>query len=364
MNDKERLLQSIFEKKGTITAIIGLSKNAGKSTLLNWLMQKSPINNLGVLTTGRDGEDFDTVAKLQAAQHPKMSSSHSNKDNKKPHPKPKISVPPKTLFVTTTKVVREHSPYLSIIEKSRFKAAGESLWLVRTETLLNTEIVGPPTVKEQIEIANEMLKLGAEHVFIDGSFDRKAISLAVDVKNIVLVAGAGVGELEEVKKRIRYLDLLTRIEEVSEGKRLQIKESQEVKEQIAFFSKKAAKPYVLDQFDRLIGNEKMLKLYLEKEEIEALYLPTSLTYRAFSIIKGAFFNRNIKLIVKHPLNISIDNESLERFLPQLYTMRKMAINAVAVNSYDPYGKHLDCDILRAAIRKDFDYPVVDVTEAI
>ena len=44
-----------------IIAIAGICKNAGKTSLLNAILGAKPDISFGVLSTGIDGEDLDTV---------------------------------------------------------------------------------------------------------------------------------------------------------------------------------------------------------------------------------------------------------------------------------------------------------------
>ncbi len=61
--NKIRIKEDFRTTQASITALIGLSKNAGKTSFLNWLSAHLEITQAGIITTGRDGEDFDLVSK-------------------------------------------------------------------------------------------------------------------------------------------------------------------------------------------------------------------------------------------------------------------------------------------------------------
>ena len=59
------MLKSLASKYKTVP-ILGLTKNAGKTTFLNWLLEQAPETDLALAVTssGRDGEEKDLVTGL------------------------------------------------------------------------------------------------------------------------------------------------------------------------------------------------------------------------------------------------------------------------------------------------------------
>ncbi|MDZ4121487.1 MAG: hypothetical protein U1C33_03650, partial [Candidatus Cloacimonadaceae bacterium] len=55
------ILRLLAPQGKTTIALIGLSKNAGKTSLLNFLIKSAPRIRFGIMSTGRDGEEQDTV---------------------------------------------------------------------------------------------------------------------------------------------------------------------------------------------------------------------------------------------------------------------------------------------------------------
>lgn len=342
ITEKERLLEALKSKNRSFTVIIGLSKNAGKSTFLNWLLEKPILHSTGIITTGRDGEDYD-------------ESIHINRGRQ--FAKPKIFIPAGTLFSTVKDIVRQESSALTILEKLSCKAAGKELWLVRANYDLNTEIVGPPSVKEQVEVAEKMFSYGVQHVLIDGSYDRKAIVSANAAEHIVLAVSPAAGNLTEIKELIDNLKMLMEIRQIDkEGLALP-------PDRLALLSQKNKRPSILD-YERLLGNEKEVGSLLSRDkDIASLYLPTGFTEKSYSLLKSYIKDRKIDIIVTHPLNITLKNSSLKQLLPQLSVTRKFHIDAIAVNSFSADGGHIDCDLIRSSVREMISVPVIDVMEA-
>ena len=57
---KEQLLQRLHSVR--TMSIVGMCKNAGKTTMLNWLLEQGRLQGtLGLTSIGRDGESTDVV---------------------------------------------------------------------------------------------------------------------------------------------------------------------------------------------------------------------------------------------------------------------------------------------------------------
>ncbi len=358
-NDKERLLQAVAQDGKRITVIAGLSKNAGKTTFLNWLLERTDFSRKGIITTGRDGEDFDVIEKIR---------------------KPKVSIPASAIFTARASAIRKKGGFVHLLEKLPFKAGGKNIWLVKTDFAFEGEITGPPSVLEQIEAAKIMLNYGAEHVFIDGSLDRKAISSAREVDSLIVTGSPVYGSLESLKNGFKRLADLTKIKCFEDeffpetgGQLLQ-------DEQIKLVSKAGTGRQEAEllslPYKTLLGHEKEIAETLksfsrkngmpdrEKESL-FLYVPTSLTERSFTLLKGVLQElSHLKIVIKHPFYLQLEEQSAARLIREnaLLTLRKMEIAGFVVNSYAVNGNHLDCEQFRETIRQEFTLPVVDVRE--
>lgn len=349
--DKERLLDSINRPGKQITVIVGLSKNAGKTTLLNWLLEHTAFSRKGVITTGRDGEDIDVLEKID---------------------KPQVRVPASSLFTVRASEIHRKSPYLQILEKLPYKAGGENIWLVKTENALNVEIVGPPSVAEQIETAGRILSYGAEHIFVDGSLDRKAIGSSPDVNSLIICGSPAYGDLPSLKREFRKLEDLTLIRELREKYSTSLTEELLKDDNINLALCSGAEldkvELVSLPYETLLGHEKNVSNYVAKRGKEAtfLYIPTSVTERVFHAgLKGLLQEfGDLELVIKHPFHLQLEEQTLNwlRSSDRLLALKKLDIAGFTINSYAIDGKHIDCEFFRKSIREEFMIPVVDVME--
>ncbi len=359
-SDKERLLQAVCREGKRITVITGLSKNAGKTTFLNWLLERTPFSRKGIITTGRDGEDIDVLERIK---------------------KPKVSIPEAAIFSAGISEISRKAAYLHLLEKLPYRAGGKNIWLVRAETGLAGEITGPPTIKEQIDTARRILEHGADHVFIDGSLDRKAIGSAAEVDTLIVAGSPAYGSISNLRKGFAGLYELTRIEKLTDAVKVNIEQQlldDELLKLIYLKEEKGFTPEIIPlSYKTLLGHEKEIIGSIDsqtgtrkedknrEEERIFLYIPTSLTERSFLLLKDIFRERpGFRIIIKHPFQLHLD-ESSRNWLQErslLLTIRGLEIAGFVINSYAVQGNHLDCRELRRAIRKDFPLPVVDIRE--
>lgn len=175
-------------------ALAGLSKNAGKTTALNFMLQSAPqagyaASSLGLVSTGRDGEFTDAVTDL---------------------PKPLVWAPAGALVVTVRDALTaggfgDAAPATAdpaaLDELSVFP--WETPWgpvvLARVRHAGHVVLVGPGSVSRLQQCLDQLEAAGATLTLIDGSLDRLAAAAPGVADGVVLSCGAAAGEsLEKV----------------------------------------------------------------------------------------------------------------------------------------------------------------------
>jgi hypothetical protein len=324
--------QHFLQKLGTdwkLAAIVGLSKNAGKTTFLNWIVSKFADKKIGIITTGRDGEDNDLVGG---------------------HKKPKVLVPAGSFFSTGEKVIKREANSIKIITKLPYIAGGQRLWLVQATEQIYSEIIGPATAFDQVELAKKIISLGANHVFIDGSLDRKSIALSDEIDALILVAGASGGDLNYINKEISRIALLADFPKI----KIPIEDYTKI-------SYKLDNKIFTTELDSILNQEKRILEIADIDEAEWIYFPKAFTSINYEKLHSAL--KKVKFIFYHPLHIQLKYNQLERIVTKTFVLSKIKIDAIVLNSYSVKGNHLDCELLRSEIRNRFsEIPVIDITE--
>lgn len=310
-------------------AIVGVCKNAGKTTFLNALMQQHNYIKWGVMSTGRDGEPEDVLFKT---------------------PKPRVSLGRGSLFCSYSSCINDHGSNVSILKKTMWLSGGKPIWIAKAEQDIHTEICGPQSVKDLTACAALLLSLGAEKVIIDGSLDRKSIVLSDSLDTIILVIGAGFGDIKSINTELKRLLSLAAIPIAEElgtdvAKRLLDGESIRLK---------LDKRWVNTGFKSLIGNEKsIIELIGKAVKPSALYIPGAYTSAVNARLANAI--SNLQVVVRNPECIKLSDGELSSFIsnrnPQCLIPLK--IKAIAINANAVGAASIDADLLRNSLRKDF-----------
>jgi hypothetical protein len=317
-----------------IYAIAGLSKNAGKTSFLNYLVANLSDQRLGVLTTGRDGEEKDEVFG---------------------NPKPPLKLKTGTLFTAAAPALEKQGSAIRVLEKLPYSLGTGPLWLLETLRDVETEITGPATAAAQIQVAEHMLAQDAELVLIDGSLDRKSIALRPEVQGIFLVAGSSYGNLEKINSELSRLLRLSGLP-VYPNKKIPGPDHL-----IALLHKGR---WQTTTFTSLLGNEQEISDLLLTSHPDGIYLPGALTDSVLLSLKPAL--KAIKtVVVRHPLHLHLSPANLDFLLStrRLFCLQPFTIIALVLNSWSVKGNHLDSNKFRASIRQQYpSLPVLDICE--
>ncbi len=153
-------------------AVIGLVKNAGKTTVVNALLAAEE-QCLGLTSLGLDGERTDHLTGLA---------------------KPRISPPAGTL-VATTRGSLERSHYaLDAIEELPFHTPLGRVVIGRAGGRGEVEVSGPTTLAELRATVERLRALGAAQVLVDGAINRIGSASPRVSDGLVLATGGMVGD--------------------------------------------------------------------------------------------------------------------------------------------------------------------------
>jgi len=154
-----------------LLSVIGLCKNAGKTTILNavlssYLSEQSPPL-WGLMSIGLDGETRDRATLGE---------------------KPEIFVTEGTIFVTPAHLWNQSDTSKEILDVLQSGSSLGSLLLVRAKSDGSIQLSGPST-RAGIRYGIQKLEtFGANKIIIDGSIDRRVLSIE-DVSDVLLCTG-------------------------------------------------------------------------------------------------------------------------------------------------------------------------------
>lgn len=343
VNPTDKLFENISNLNAL--AIVGLSKNSGKTSLLNFLLSKMDTEkkSIGVLTTGRDGETKDLVFKSD---------------------KPEVMLKKGVLFSTFYQEASIQSPFIEIKGILDIETPMGNIVIAETKEDIKTQIIGPPSVYEQKYVVNFMRDAGADLIFIDGSLDRRSILLSELCDGVIYVAGASytnkmpkiVSELEKEYNKTLIPKLSKSLIDADLKNNLD-------KNNVIIKYKDDNEFYL----DSLLGKDQLLKEKLKGQQnsIKDIFINTSFTDRIFDKVKHQLRKFKGRLIFLNSFNILLNEDNFKLLLTHCdtYTINNVPLLAFGVNSFSDTGYHIDCDEFRNTLRSKYpDIPVLDIME--
>ncbi len=320
----------ILDEELKVTAIAGICKNAGKTTLLNHLLSLLPEFRLGVFSTGIDGEETDSVFRI---------------------PKPRVRLAKGTLFCCDTANLDQYGSAVTVVERLTGSDVLRPLWLVRAELPLAAEITGPASVNSQTGVLDRLFACGTDKALIDGSLDRKSVVLSPAVDAVVILLGASYGSLSSISLELRRLQLLNQLPVAD------LDRSNPMYDNLL----SAQTIWLQDQnewrdthISSLLGQTDTIKRLLEPG-VQALYIPGSLTDAVAAKLHAPLREAGIRLLFRHPDCLKLTQPKLERLLQDITctALIPFGIRSFVLNSRGVGAPDQDASEFRARLRREF-----------
>jgi len=164
------LLADLKRKYKTLS-VVGMAKNAGKTTTLNYLIEEADAEGfaIGVTSTGRDGESRDLVTGTD---------------------KPRVYLYPDTLVSVPTGLFQSADAGLEILRMTKYHTSLGPVMICRVVDSGYVQVAGPVLTSDHKLLCDELTRLGAEMILIDGAVDRRSIAAPETSDAIILATGA------------------------------------------------------------------------------------------------------------------------------------------------------------------------------
>lgn len=292
-------------------SIVGMCKNAGKTTVLNWLLGRSRDRVFGLTSIGRDGESTDVVTGTE---------------------KPGIYVSEGTLIATAKDMLALSDITQEIVHTTGIPTPLGEVVLVRARSAGNVQLAGPSITSQLRTVSDLFLSLGAEQTIIDGALGRKSLGARTVAEGVILCTGASYDM--RMEKVVSDTANIFRI--------MNLKKANSVPEK----------------------SEKDLKDVL-KETGEAL-IPGALTDTAVVPLLKSGVLKNARLVVQDPSKVLLSPDALDKLSIRnvtLETVEAATVLCVTVNPVSAYGWKFDADAFLKAMTAAVDVPVINVKEA-
>ncbi len=292
-------------------SIVGMCKNAGKTTMLNWLLAHSGRGRvLGLTSIGRDGESTDVVTGTE---------------------KPSIFVPAGTLIATAKDMLWLGDVTKEILVSTGIPTPLGEVIIMRARSDGYVQLAGPSITTQLKSVSQAFFDLGAEQSIIDGALGRKSLGARQVAEGIVLCTGASYHM--RMEKVIADTVSIYRI--------MNLPKAQTVP---------AAPEGTLEQ--------------CLKERGEALVTGALTDSMVLPLLRAGVLRKN-RLVVADPSKVLLSPDTLDKM--QLREVRLETAEAartlcITVNPVSAYGWKFDKDEFRARLQEAVDVPVINVKE--
>lgn len=310
--------------------IVGVSKNSGKTTTLNALIDRYKHDILGLTSIGLDGEALDQVNFL---------------------PKPKIKVYPNMVVATAqsclddTKVVYRilcDTPCLTPLGRIR-------LALCESEGYI---MLAGPSTNDEMNMILTLLKLYAKRIFVDGALSRQTFSAIHELEGIILATGASFSPVmaETVLKTKHMIDVFQYPK--------------------TSFNIPPNYVIVIKCFEGMImrqnkSHEAMKQVFsLHKNTIEWLYIKGAITDRFMDLLVDLRIS-HVTLIIDDPTKLLFHHRYhvlLEKLNIAVEVIKSVPLLLITINPFNPSGEPYDDEIFKNEIKKLSTIPVINVKE--
>ena len=171
---KSALWHRIHTSGMSTLAVMGMTKNTGKTVALNHILAQAAAAqvDIGVTSIGRDGEDRDQVFF---------------------NPKPPILVWPGTLVATARETLQRAKVRWKLIDSTEIDSPMGEILVVKVLEYGEMEVAGASRGSDQLKVISRLKQCGASLVILDGALGRSHHASPAIANGVILATGAAIG---------------------------------------------------------------------------------------------------------------------------------------------------------------------------
>jgi hypothetical protein len=344
MTPWETWLNSLQEKNIRSISVVGLSKNAGKTTVLNAIGHAAFLQDLtiGLCSIGVDGEKTDVW---------------SGK------PKPPVHVYPGQWVATVKFAFDLATGEWEIIERTHLTSVMGDVYIGRCIQEGNILLTGTSTVEAVSVITQRLMARGIRLCLVDGAYDRIAASSPAVTDGMVFVAGAQAGpsisQVAEMTERFLFPYLLPSVEINKDLLRF-VTERTQHPEWVWIQEKENGRDLVWKHGKWLDLNTSEKIRFPRQARLLRLGALTSLHWNRLMALSGTRWT----IVLEDPSCSFVPYEWLRSGLQQghkLQVVRSVQLLGVFINPVSPDGYEFDKQEMKQAFERRF--PTVTVMDA-
>lgn len=311
-------------------SIVGNCKNAGKTTVLNYLIQKLYPKPIAITSIGLDGEKYDALSKL---------------------PKPRIFVYPGMIIATAKDTLKECQATYHLLYETNISSSMGNIVVIRIIEGGNCLIGGPSTIEQMEKLLLDLHQFSIEKILIDGAFFRLSLTTISEATLFVVGANYHYDMHKVIVHTQAQLTLFS----------IQVFESEYLKKQTNITLIDCHNHYHPLQIASLLEKDDVWQ-YVDSHTTH-IYIPHAIT--STFIQKWLKLRRvqRIQLIVKYPTHIVISDALLKRMMryhDDVFVLYPSDIVGLCFNPYAVKGYTFDNDAFEKELQQITDLPIFNV----
>jgi hypothetical protein len=336
----KKLLHTL--KKYKSISIIGMDKNVGKTTTLNYIINETEDNTiLGLTSIGRDGEEEDVV-----------TSTH----------KPRIYIRKNTYIATAKSCFLDSDVTKEIIATTGINTPMGEIVIFKALSDGYVQLAGPSFNYYLEHICSELQKLGCDIVIADGAISRKSLASPSVTKGTILCTGASLNKniYKVVEQTAHSVKLLS-------TKPCENEEILKIAKEISSLSKVS----IIDKHKNAKKLDVKTALDSSKEIIESLDEDSEYVVingilgdkLLDNIMKNSTKYKGITFLVQDGTKLFLSKEVLYKFEKtggRINSLSPINIICITANPKSPFGYEFDKDKFLGLLKSEIDLPVFDI----
>ena len=323
-------------------SIIGMCKNAGKTTVLNHIIQNFADDGqiLALTSIGRDGEAIDTITGTA---------------------KPGIYVYAGTIIATAAELLEECDITREILLTTGISTPLGEVVVLRAISDGYVQLAGPSMVSQLGQLTQMFSRYGTNRILIDGAVSRKTLCSRSLTEGTILCTGASCGSGMEavIDKTLHVCEILS----------LPVTENTSLRQFIKTKKNNTAKALFCGgrniDLPQEMSIEEGLRTYSQNNTTE-IFIDGALSDHLLQqlLLSGAGLS-GIKLIVHDASKILVSSANYRKLRLKgcgIRVLDDVNLLAVTINPFSVYGNDFEKNRFRECLADQLDVPVLNVED--
>lgn len=334
----KELLEGIFRLSSI--AIIGMEKNVGKTTTLNYFIEEARHrHSLGLTSIGVDGEAKDQVTGTE---------------------KPTIYVYRDTLLATASRSFHASDITKEILETTGIYTPLGEIVIFKALSDGYVELVGPSINKQLVAVIERLQHFGSKTVIIDGALSRSSTAAPSVAEGVILATGAALSsDIDKVVDSTFHKVRLLSVEiETSNIRRAMLQEAFS-KGKVAFIYRESL---VVTEELTALGGERAVKERFDSGASAVIIGGVVGDRLAEYLCRYSDLSGKV-IYVEDGTKLFISENNYTRLINRgciVKALNPVKLIAVSVNPFSHEGYSLDSVMLCQQLHKKIRLPVIDV----